>query len=318
MILVGAAAAALLAVLLGRLPGQGQGQWLVDVSNAGHGPAFMIVTLALLSLLARRSTQSLPLWLEYLLAIAAAVLLGAFVELVQHFIGRDAEWSDLWRDALGSFAGAGAFLAFDGRISHSAQRSVLRRAGVLTALTACALMAAPLVVTASAYVQRDHGFPTLADFSSPISSYFLRARGAVSVSREELPPEVFDGLEDIAALRVQVQDRNGYWGVFLTEPHSDWRAYEQLVLDLANPTDSPLVLRVLVRDHHQVQIRGGGYKAYIEVAAGARKTATVQIRDMIAAEGIQQVDPASIRSIVLGKGPRNRAMDFYVMRIWLE
>ena len=314
--LAGAAVAALLAMLLVRVPGQGQ--WLADVGNAAHGPAFMIVTLAVLSLLAARSRQTLPLSVEYLLAIAAAMLLGALVELVQHFTGRDAELSDLWRDALGSVAGAGLFLVLDPRVSRSPRRPLLRGAGTLIALAAGALMAAPLVLTASAYAQRDRGFPALADFSSPVSDYFVRARGAVSVSREKLPALAIGDAERMEGLRVQIQEKRSYWGVFLLEPHSDWRGYRQLVLDLVNPTDSPLVLRVLVRDRDQVRIRGGGYRAFLEIPAGERARAAVPIGDMTSAEGIQRVDAASIRSVTLGKGPRNRAMEFYVLRIWLE
>ena len=303
-------------VLFGRLPGQGR--WVIDLSNAAHGPAFALVTLVVFALLRHPSAPKLSILGEYSAAILISILLGAVVELLQYFTGRDAELGDLWRDALGAVAAAGTLLAFDPRVRASPAQYPLRRMGLLVTVAAGMLMLAPLAATAAAYLQRYRSFPTLIDFGSPVSTYFLGVYSAVTVEREALPIDMPGGRQGTIGLHARLDLKNGWWGISLQEPSSDWRGYDWLALDLANPTDVPLLLKVRVRDQNQVHDSHSGYITDIVIAPRSRRTWIIPLEHLATAEGIRHVDTAIVSSIVLSRKYANRATDFYLMRIWLE
>lgn len=314
--LLGSGLAVLLVVLFGRFPGHGQ--WVTDLSNAAHGPAFALVTIIALFLTTDSTSQRNSLLAKYSIAITVAIVLGVVVEILQHFTGRDAEFRDIWQDALGVLAGAGGFLIFDQEVSLSRRRQALRRTGIISAITASVLMFAPLANTASAYLQRHRSFPVLYDFSWPLSSYFLGVYSPILVKLDPLPPEISGGGRGAVGLHINLQNHQEWWGVFLQEPYRDWRGYDRLSLDLANPTDVPFLLKMVVRDRHQMSIEGGGYYQEIEIAPHARQTFDVPLEYMKAPEKIRDVDISMINSIVLAWNPANKGTEFYVMRIWLK
>ena len=147
----------LVTVLFGRLPGDGL--WVVDLSNAAHGPAFAVVTLVVWALLRDAPPLRLSILGEYSLAVTLAILLGALVELLQLLVGRDASYSDLWHDVLGALAAAGCLLALDSRTRTSPSSHRLRVTGYAIAAASTVLMLAPLGVSAGAYLQRIQGSP---------------------------------------------------------------------------------------------------------------------------------------------------------------
>ena len=306
----------LLVVLFGRLPGHGR--WVSDLNNAAHGPAFLLVTLIVFALLTRSTKRKFSILAEYSLAIVIAILLGAVVEVLQHLTGRDAQLGDLWRDTLGAITAVGVLLSLDPRVRASPARYPLRRMGSLVAVAACVLMLAPLTVTAAAYLQRSRSFPTLVDFSSPLSTYFLSVNSAVAVKREALPIDIPGGTQGTVGLHVLPSSQDRWWGVFLKELSPEWDGFDRLALDLANPTGVPLVLKLRVRDGSQMQDSQGGYLADIEIAPRSRRTWTLPLEHLATAEGIRRVNTAIVSSVVLSRKSANRATDFYVMRIWLE
>jgi len=104
----------------------------------------------------------------------------------------------------------------------------------------------------------------------------------------------------------------------LWEPCPDWRGYQRLAFDFANPTDLPLLLQVRVRDRSQGSDRQLGYLGRIEIAPRSSATHVIALREFTAAEGRAYVDTANVRSIVLTRNPSNSAREFYLLRIWLE
>ena len=314
-LLSGAAGAVLALVLFGQIPGHGR--WAAELGNSAHGPAFAIVTLLLIALLRRLPGRNASILRDYSLAIAGALLLGALVELLQLATGRDASFSDLGRDALGALAAAGLFTAFDPRVRALPSRRSTRLIGSLVGVASTLILVAPLGITGAAYLQRHRSFPTLVDFSSPLSTYFLGVYSAVTVEREALPNALSGGREGSIGLHVRLAGNKG-WGIALWEPCPDWRSYQRLAVDLANPTDFPLRLRVRVRDRSQGNDRQMGYLGRIEIAPRSRATHVIALREFTAAEGRADVNTAMVRSIVLTRDPSNRAREFYLMRIWLE
>jgi hypothetical protein len=227
-------------VLFGQLPGDGR--WVSDVSNAAHGPAFAVVTLVIFVLLRHWPARRMSLVGEYSAAILVSVLLGALVEVLQHFTGRDASLADLGTDFLGTVAAAGGLLAFD-----QPARRTPRLIAIFLTLAACALMIAPLAVTATTYLHRDRSFPTLLDLKSPIADTFLRFGESATAERVELPREFQSAARNDIGVRVQLSEKSG-WVAVLSEPVPDWRGYTRLNVDVANPTDERLALRLRVFD----------------------------------------------------------------------
>jgi len=314
-LLLGAAGTVLALVLFGQIPGRGR--WVSELGNSAHGPAFGIVTLILIAVPRRVPDRNASILRDYSLAIAVALLLGALIELLQLAIGRDASFSDLGRDTLGALAASGFFTLIDPRIRALSSRRPTRLIGLLVGVASTLLLVAPLSITGAAYLQRHRSFPTLVDFSSPLSAYFLGVYSAVTVEREALPNTLSGGRESNIGLHARLAGNNG-WGIALWEPYPDWRGYQHLAIDLANPTDLPLLLRLHVRDRSQSNDRNAGYLGKIEIAPRSRATHMIALREFTVAEGRAYVNPAIVNSIVLSRNPSSRASEFYVMRIWLE
>jgi len=246
-----------------------------------------------------------------------AVLLGVLVEVLQHFVGRDAELGDVGRDALGAVTAAGGLLVFDLRVRASPARHALRGMAFLVAVGACVLMLVPMGVTAAAYLQRYVSFPTLVDFGSNLSTYFLGVPSAVAAKREALPIDMPGGEQGVIGLHARLgANKRGWLAVW--EPYSNWRDYDRLALDLANPTDVPLLLQVRVRDHNQGHDRQAGCLGTLAIAPQSRRTVVISLRELASATGRACVDTKRVYSIFLIEDLSNSAQDFYVMRIWLE
>ena len=127
-------------------------------------------------------------------------------------------------------------------------------------------MLAPLAVTAAAYVKRHRDFPTLVDFRLPLATSFLRAGVSATVERSELPRELQSDERDSIGVRAHLTEKTG-WVLVLSEPVADWRGYTHLKLDIANPTDEPLALRLRVFDQLRGRSRHTGYRGSIEIGA---------------------------------------------------
>ncbi|MBP1599716.1 MAG: hypothetical protein H6Q05_5093 [Acidobacteria bacterium] len=310
----GTAVAVLAVVMFGQVPGEGR--WASELSNFAHAPAFAIVTLTVIALLRRAPVRPVSALREYSLAIAVSLLLGALVELLQLMTGRDASFDDLLRDALGALAATGFLAVTDPKVRERPSRRLLQRIGLLVGVTSTAIIIAPLAITGTAYLQRHRNFPTLVDFSSPVGTYFLGAYSAVTVQRERLPIVLAGDGEEAVGLHARLQGNKG-WGLALWEPYPDWRGYDSLALDLANPTGATLLLRVRIRDHSQRNQRQAGYFGMITIPPRSRRTWTIPLERLAAARGRAYVNTTTVHSLVLTRDPGNRAQEFYLMRIWL-
>jgi hypothetical protein len=302
-------------VLFGQIPGHGR--WASELGNSAHGPAFAVMALILIALLRRVPGRNASVLQDYSLSIAVGLLLGALIELLQMVTGRDASFDDLLRDALGALAATGFFTLIDPRVRVLPSRRPIQLIGLLVGVASTVVIIAPLAITGTAYLQRHRSFPTLVDFGSPLSTYFLGVYSAVTVEREALPNAITGGRQDTVGLHARLAGNKG-WGLALWEPYPDWRGYDRLALDLANPTGVPLLLNVHVRDRRQSNDRQAGYLGRIEIAPRSRETRVIALRELTAAEGRAYVNPAIVNSIVLTRSPANHAEEFYLVRIWLE
>lgn len=310
------AIAVLASVMFGHLPGTGR--WATELNDFAHGPAFAVVTIALISYSWQGPNRPESVLRAYVAAMTAAVLLGAIIELLQLATGRDASLSDLGKDALGVLAAAGVLMFFDPRVRTQPRGRIIRGTGLLIAVVSAAALIAPLALTSAAYLHRNRIFPTLVDFSSPVGAYFVVPYGTVTIDRAPLPLGLVGESASAVALRAQLDGTLPQWGLALWEPSADWSGYNRLAVDLANPGDASLVLRMKIRDGTQVNDRRAGYLGTIELLPNSRTIHRVPLSDLAMASGRARVDTTMVHSIVLTGDPENRARSFDLVRIWLE
>ncbi len=306
--------ALLATVVFGRLPGPSK--WASELGNAAHGPAFATVTLVAFALLRSIAVLANRALLAAGVAVALAIALGATTELVQFALGRDATWGDLGRDALGALTAGGLLIASRAvtgpRPDHAPVRRVALGIGILCGLA----VLAPFAVTGAAYAGRALSYPTLVDFRSPLSGYFLRYWGHAEVVRERIPAAPERPRGD-TALHVRIQPRKP-WSVALWEPVPDWRGYDALNVDLVNPTDAPLRLTVWIRDRSQHGSRKAGHRSVVEIPPRARRIVPVALSGLAAATAPAQVDTTHVHSVILLRSKANEAHEFYLLRLFLE
>jgi hypothetical protein len=118
-------------------------------------------------------------------------------------------------------------------------------------------------------------------------------------------------------LRAQLADESG-WILVLREPFPDWRGYQHMNLEIANPTGESLHLVLRVFDQPRGQRRRTGYRGLIEVPPYVRRRHTVALSDVALGTSSSTVDIAQVQSIVIAPAAGNRAPEFNLGRIWLD
>ncbi|UCE03701.1 MAG: hypothetical protein JSW67_05815 [Candidatus Latescibacterota bacterium] len=259
--------------------------------DAGHVPLFGILSLALLRL-------SFALWpqlhriLHYALAFVAAMSVGVAVEALQFFGPRDAELSDIVRNACGSAAMLLAACAHDPVLQLRRRRRALALAlAVVVFLAPCV----PVVSIALAYRARDAAFPRLADFESRWELRFVRAYQA---QLERTTPPA--GWARPAATRVGRVTflRARYPGLALVEPAPDWSAYDRLVFAAYSGLQTPVQLVVRIHDIHHDNRYSDRFNRTISIAPGANRI-VVPLADVRAAPRGREMDLTRIRQLAI-------------------
>ncbi|MBI5266877.1 MAG: VanZ family protein, partial [candidate division Zixibacteria bacterium] len=190
-----------------------------EIQNAAHAPAFGVIAIAILFLLRNtfpRLAQA-GLWC-FVTALGIAIGLGAFVEIIQYFIGRDAEFVDVMRDALGAGSFLAMYFTIDPRYAaggwSSRSKAVVRLISILVFLAAFATLG----ICAKSYAWRNHEFPLVCDFGSRWSAQFIKLEDAAP-TRVTAPPGWSDrtGLQIV---RLQL-GQSEYPGITVEEPYPD-------------------------------------------------------------------------------------------------
>lgn len=311
--LIAALGCLVLLVVFGTLPGSSR--WTAGLANAAHGPVFVVVTILLIRVQRTLGSRHGNLR-QSVVAVAAAIVLGAAIECAQLFLARDASLEDLLHDAQGALAGALLSLWWDLRRQDRAtsQRLLYFLPAGSTALVLLSMM--PALECVAAYGMRQHNFPVLADFDQPYSDFFMEAYSAADIARVR-PPSGTPGLaDDVHALRARLRGSGG-WALVLWEPSPDWRRFRHLELDLVNPTDEPLVVTVRVRDHRGRRPSVRHAPVTVEVAPESSVRARVDLERLSGPDPATGFDLGRVRGLVIGAHPDNRAREFYLLRLAL-
>lgn len=285
-------------------PSWGDWLWLRTLHDFAHGPVFGLVAVVLL--MAQRHLERGESSQHYAVAIVASVFLGGLTELIQWITGRDPSWRDFSADVLGVATFVAIYAAFDSRVSH------VRRRLIPLAAIGVAVMLWPLAVTAHAYYERAQAFPLIFDLNRGLGMYFITTR-QVRIGIEALPAP----WPHESALRVDFLP--GKWqGIELREPPPDWRGYDSLVLDIANPSSE--VLRVVVRvDDEQHNLRyADRYNGNFDIAARSRSTLRIPIETIRTAPKGREFDLAHVARVVIFRRQDSQAPAMFVSRMSLE
>jgi hypothetical protein len=309
-------APALIVILLAVVvfsPPPGSTRWMKTLEDSAHGPVFGCIALLLWGLL--RMVPRLQRWAagrEYIIALIAAIVLGGLSELAQIPAGRDASWMDWRNDVLGAIGALALVRAFEPRPRQARSR---RAASLAVVLGIVAILSAPLALSTLEYRRRDASFPVLADFTADYDRYFIE-QGNSTVEPAVLPgPWATHELE--LAMLVKFLDGD-YPGIAIIETPPDWRAYASLALDLTNPTDSELRLRLRVHDAQHNQEYPDRYNTSVAIAPHTRTVVRVPLSDVRFGPATRLLDIAHVQGVVLFRLRGSHAGQMYFSRAWLE
>ncbi len=298
-------------------PVPGDTRWLRTLHNSAHAPIFgCVALLTLVVIRAHPRLKPISLVWQYLLALAAVLLLGVVTEILQIPVGRDASVEDALHDTIGALAFLGVFAMFDARVRAVPRSHMIRFAAGIVAAVSLATAAAPVTRAAINYQQRDQRFPVIADFSQRYDRYFILQRSAefspVTV------PNPWATAADESALRVRLLDSE-YPGMEFIELLPDWSGYSTLAVDLTNPTPLNLQLVLRVHDATHTNQPADRFSKRVELPAGTRKVIRIPLQEIAAGPQTRTLDLRRVAGVIVFRTQDSPpAGEMYLSKMWLE
>lgn len=283
-------------VLLFPFPLSGR-QW-TEIFNLAHAPSFLLAFLLVVGLfdpscigLPKSWLRILPLGTTRLIvAVSGLLVLGAACEMLQGFVGRSPSVSDMIANGCGVVAG----------LFWCLSRQGLARAGRI----ACSLIAGGLLIAASwspiselydCYLQ-NQDFPLLASFERPRELHTWRAHEAA------IHQTTVWSTQGSSSMCVRGAADTEYPGAQLKWPINNWEEYTALEMDVFNPGDKPLTLRISIADKfhaatgHETTDRFG---TTVELPLGQHVHVHIELSDVRTAPASRRMDMTQIDSLNL-------------------
>jgi hypothetical protein len=311
-------------VVFGDLPGEGK--YAGVLQDSCHAPAFAVLSLITLTLLARlrrrretdaaaqTNSRGRTLLVQGALTLSAMCLLGCATELLQGLLGRDAELDDVISDVAGSLGATGLWSYLQLRSAGRAARAG-RIVAVLLCVGVFAYWVAPLLKCAGAYWHRDAQFPVLAEFHSPRDLYFLD-RGGLETRLVAAATDAHQG-GPATALQVTL-DASRWPGIALLEPVPDWHGYHTLALALDNPGAAALTLHLRVNDRQHDGRFDDRFNTRLVLPPHALMIYKFQLEQIERAPLTRRMDLRRIATLILFHDGGAPGQVFLVQRVWLE
>jgi len=155
----------------------------------------------------------------------------------------------------------------------------------------------------------------LADFTADYDRYFI-GQGNSTVEPALLPAP-WSAHERESAMLVKFLDGD-YPGIAIIETPPDWRAYSSLALDLTNPTDTELRLRLRVHDVQHNQGYADRYNTSVVIEPRTRTVVRVALSDVRFGPATRLLDMAHVDGVVLIRLRGSQTEQMYFSRAWLE
>lgn len=303
-----AALAAAMAILLLPLP-LPRNAIAYALEDAGHMP--LAATLAGLCLWVL-SAGPQTLRGRCLSTLFLGLTFGAATELLQGLTGRDASWVDLRNDTLGVSAAIAVHCLWVWRRDRrtSAASWIEGPALALAVLViAAGFWLVPLGLALQAWHERENRFPVLyaADFAR--SEFFVQPVGTTALP---LLPQPRDGR---LALPVHCGTAR-FSGVTLDGLPRDWRRWRELRVEVANPTDAPFDLGILVREARRRIAYDERFNIHLTLRARETRSIVLPLAEVMHGPRGRPLDLARVGTI--GVFCAGKPRQFELLRVALQ
>jgi VanZ family protein len=199
-----------------------------NIWDFGHIIFFAVLMLLL------QTVKGFDSWRDWLGATASVLALGIGIEFIQHFVGRDANWLDVFHNLCGMWFG----LFWGLRPT--------RIIWLLRGLSALLLLPPLWLVIDSgvADVQMRYQFPQINSFESRHEFQQIRFNAA-QVNAQASNANATQGS---SSLKITFGTQR-YSGVRLVGPYGDWGKYSALAMDFYNPAADTIELAIKITDY---------------------------------------------------------------------
>lgn len=282
------AALLLLVLLLAPLPVPGAARLhpalVNEIQDAGHAPAFALMTLALFALLRRRFPA--PAAQPWLICAIIMPALGVLTEWLQSITGRDASWTDLRSDVLGT---SFALLVVAMREQRTRPGASMWRALMPSAALLLAVLAfVPLAWTVAAYLARAQASPVIWS-------------------------------EDSRMLKRFSHEYTGRWsGLAIDEVLPDWRGFGTLVVTVRNLANTPQDVAVRVHDLTHDNSYEDRFQRSTRLEPEERRRLRFSLDEIREAPQGRAMDLQRMRSIIIFQDTGGAPAPFKVIEVRLD
>ena len=302
-----------LLVVFAELPGRPL--ILHTLQKLGHPSVFGVIAVSALILLRQRPGQGRAAWIDYLLALAVAVVIGGATEVAQIFAHRDPALRDVGLDARGASCALAFAATFDYRCRPSRFGKVLRAIYAIAGIGLAIVILTPLGWSIAAYANRIDRLPILFIPERRLDVFFVSVAGA-PLERVRVPAPYARRTGEMT-LRVPLLARP-YPGVNLDEPSPDWRRYRTLVVDVTNPGRADLDLTIRVHDRAHAGGFDDRFNASMLIPARQRLTLEFPIATIEAAPKGRRIDLSHIAGVILFRAGPGGTREFWLNRVELR
>lgn len=317
-----AAGAALVALLLGAvffLSLPGTTLWQRVVQDAGHGPVFAGIAIALLLMRAPPAGAVVRPASAYRRSFLLATSIGIVTELIQFSMsGRNVSFMDALHDAAGAALGLAVVWFVERRLAGGrgdASDKSYTGTVLAIALLAFTILAWRPLQCARAYAARNAAFPLLVPTHPLADERFVLPHQA-GVSLTPLP-EAYREKGDQDSVRLDFKPGTAP-GLQLVETYPDWRNRDVLAIDVTNPGPEPVTFVVRVHDARHDMSHEDRFNQPVEIPAATRTTIRISLEAVATAPANRRMDLGAVRDLMLFAPQPLPVGEFYITRIWLE
>lgn len=309
----------------------GQLYWERVVMDAAHGPVFGGIAVVLLLMHAPCADTGRRGWDAYLAAFLWTLVLGVASEIAQHFMpDRSVSLRDVLHDAAGAALGLSLVAIFErhrlpvrrddaagegARPSGTPARPDATGAWLaVLALASVTLLAWPVIQCARTYAERAAALPVLVPLPGRAEHRFVRVHEATPArvawpARWQRPGD--EG--EVLALRFA---RGSSPALELHEPAPDWRGFDVLAVDVANPGPEPLAFVLRISDLHHDWTHVDRLNLPVSFPPQARTTLRLSLAELRKAPQVREMDLGAIANVMLySAGPQAGEEVFVALRL---
>lgn len=286
-----------------------------ETFTAGHAIIFGLTAIAILHLSnAIWGARIRPRLVHYALAGIGAILIGIATEIIQSYVGRDAELADVYRDALGAFAFLCVAMTFDNRLRWDFRTGHFARWAVrLAAPLLIVLVFGPAIKWGVSYAYRDMQMPVVGSFNSKVMRQFMRTAGCkLEVTQ---PPEQWYGMKERVG---QLTFYPGtYPGILFRELSPNWSAYDSLIFEIYSELEDTVSVELRVNDRHHNEKYSDRFNQVLKIRPGINHVG-IPLEKVREAPASRSMDMTDMGTIVLFAYKTTDTFSLYLSDLRLE